>query len=809
MPERRTLPVLSTGTSVIFPGPPVTVAVMRADSMRAIEAAMRHDHTLFAVAELDGAEQLRAEDLPTIGVISRVERVQMGRGALQAVLVGQHRATCLEYRAQEPLTAVVVPVQEIPPPDPADTTFTALLRETRERAIELGKGRGIDEDVIRRVLGSVPDAGPFTDLVANYLEIGVREKQQLLETLAVETRLRRVLVHVQRQLELLHTQQDIKKQVQEELGEQQRELYLREQLKAIRRELGEGGERDDIVQLRERLDALELSEEARAEVDRELLRLERSASESLEAQVLRSYLEWISELPWGKRSEDSLDLTLAARTLDADHFGLQDVKDRVLEFLAVRVLNARRVEQASQTAERSEARARAVARGPISLFIGPPGVGKTSIAEAIARALGRKYVRVALGGARDEADIRGHRRTYVAAMPGRIIQGLKRAGTKNPVFLLDEVDKLVVSSQGDPASALLEVLDPAQNGTFTDHYLGVAFDLSEVLFIATGNFIHQIPPPLLDRMEVIEFAGYTEREKLEIARRYLLPRQLSEAGLADTPGSPTFTDEALSTIISEYTRESGVRQLERRIGAVARKLARLLASEQPAPERVTPEAARALLGRPQARPEQVGAQDTIGVATGMYYTPAGGDIMFVEAAVRRLRSPSSDASTDREEDAGSGDVSLILTGQLGDVMRESARAALTYVTNHARELQLPRDLGRLEAHVHVPAGAVPKDGPSAGVTIATALASALTRRPVHRELAMTGEITLNGRVLPIGGVKEKLLGAQRAGVTRVIIPRANEPDLQDLPEEVRNGLSIIPVESLSEVLEQGLRPVER
>jgi ATP-dependent Lon protease len=797
MPERRTLPVVPTGTSVIFPGSPLTIPVLRAVAMRSIEVAMREESPLvFAVAELDGSEQLRVEELPTIGVIARVERVHMGRGALHAVLAGQQRATCLEYRPGEPLCAVVLPVQEIPPPDAEETTFRALLREARERALELGKGRGIDEDVIQRVLGAVPEAGPFTDVVANYLDIGVRDKQQLLETLAVETRLRRVLIHVQRQLELLHTQQDIKKQVQQELGDQQREIYLREQLKAIRRELGDEGERDDVVRLREQLDALQLPAEARAEVDRELSRLERSASESMEAQVLRSYLQWITELPWSSRSEDNLDLELAAQTLDQDHFGLKDVKDRVLEFLAVRLLNAQRAREA----EDSEEKARAVARGPIMLFVGPPGVGKTSVAEAIAKALGRKYVRVALGGIRDEADIRGHRRTYVAAMPGRVIQGLKRAGTKNPVFLLDEVDKLVASSHGDPASALLEVLDPAQNSNFTDHYLGVAFDLSEVLFIATGNFIHQIPAPLLDRMEVVEFSGYTEQEKLAIARRYLAPRQLSESGLA---GSPAFTDEALALIIGEYTRESGVRQLERRIATVARKLARRLASRQPTPPLVTAEEARELLGRPKVRPERVGGADAVGVATGMYYTPAGGDIMFVEAAVRSLTRGERNA----DEATSWAEVSLILTGQLGDVMRESARAALTYVTNHAEELQLPTaPLGRLEVHVHVPAGAVPKDGPSAGVTIATALASALSRRPVRRELAMTGEITLSGRVLPIGGVKEKLLGADRAGVKEVILPRGNAADVEDVPADVRDRLRIIPVDALSEILVEALRP---
>jgi ATP-dependent Lon protease len=453
-----------------------------------------------------------------------------------------------------------------------------------------------------------------------------------------------------------------------------------------------------------------------------------------------------------------------------------------------------------------------MAKGPILLFNGPPGVGKTSIAKSIARALGREYVRIALGGVRDEADIRGHRRTYVGAMPGRIIQGMKQAGTKNPVFLLDEVDKLGVGFQGDPASALLEVLDPAQNDSFTDHYLGVPFDLSEVLFIATSNFIQNIPGPLLDRMETVDFSGYTEREKAEIARKYLVPRQLEESGLGKAGIS--FDDEAVMTVISRYTRESGVRQLERQLGAVARKLARRIAQGDAGmldDKRISAEEVRALLGRPKVHPERAAEQSEVGIATGMYYTPMGGDIMFVEASIRRTGAPS------RGEDTGApaerftaGPMSLILTGQLGDVMKESARAALTFATNNAARLGIPADklAGATEAHIHVPAGAIPKDGPSAGLAIATALVSEMSGVPVRRDVAMTGEITLRGRALPIGGVKEKVLGAHRAGITHVIIPRQNEPDLEDVPDEVRRQLVFHPVETLEEVLKVALAPSE-
>jgi ATP-dependent Lon protease len=665
--------------------------------------------------------------------------------------------------------ATVSPATELPPLDPKDTAFEALHREVRLRAAELAKKRGLPAEAVDQMLEQITEPGRLADLVAGYLDVPVADRQGLLEALAIEDRLRRVLIQVTHQIDVLSAQEDIQSKVNAELGSRQREMYLREQLRAIQKELGEGeGADESLKELKAKLDKQPLPPEARKEVDREWARLSRLGTESMEAQVARTYLETIAELPWGTRTEEDLDIQQAAKILDEDHFGLGEVKDRVLEFLAVHQLSKREG-----------------TKGRILLFTGPPGVGKTSIAKSIARAMGRKYVRISLGGARDEADIRGHRRTYIGALPGRIIQGMKQAGSKNPVFLLDEVDKLGVSFQGDPASALLEVLDPAQNDSFTDHYLAVPFDLSEVMFIATANFIQNIPGPLLDRMEVVEFAGYTEQEKLAIAKNYLVARQLEANGL--TTEQLALTDAAISEVITSYTREAGVRQLERELGRVARKVARRIAAREIERATIERDDVHSLLGRPRVHPEKAAREDQTGVATGMYYTPAGGDIMFVEASTMR----------------GKGD--LILTGQLGDVMKESARAAWTFARAHSDWLSIDDHGFEQTVHIHVPAGAIPKDGPSAGIAMATAMVSALSGRPARHDVAMTGEITLSGRVLPIGGLKEKVLGAVRAGITHIVIPKENEPDLDDLPADVRDRLEVSAVSTLAEALAITLR----
>lgn len=850
MEERFSLPVLPLRDTVVYPGVAVPISAGRTGTIEAVQQALEGDRRLFAVAQQDDLEDPDPQILFSVGTVVRVIQTHRVRGGVQLLVQGEGRARARAYfnEGEAMQRATLVSLERKGPANPQEPAFLALDTELRERAAELSARRGLSSEAVNQLIEGVDDPGAFADLVIFYLDLDTSEKQQLLETLEDEGRMKAVLVAVKRALVGLDALEHIQAKVQEELGERQREMLLREQMKQIRKELGEEGEKDEVDELRERIDALALGDTARKEVERELRRLSRTAPQSAEYQVIRTYLEWVTELPWNARTEDKLDLQRSEEILEEDHYGLYDVKDRVLEFLAVRKLQQERfapngtgadepsdeagkVEAADEgdgaetksskveaadseesAAPGDDASADASAdteaaeaddasapdadatpadaddaltpggKGPILLFAGPPGVGKTSIARSIARSIGRKYVRISLGGARDEADIRGHRRTYVGSMPGRIVQGMKDAGNKNPVFLLDEVDKLGVSFQGDPSAALLEVLDPAQNATFIDHYLGVPFDLSEVLFIATANYADKIPAPLLDRMETVEFRGYTEDEKVEIARRYLLPRQMRDSGLRAE--ELDIDADAMLVVIQKYTREAGVRQLERELGKLSRKVARKIAAEETDGVEVTPEVAAELLGRPRVHPERKAAEDAVGVATGMFYTPMGGDIMFVEATVMP-----------------SGEGGLVLTGQLGDVMKESARAALSYAKTHHMSLGIDKNaLDKREAHIHVPAGAVPKDGPSAGITMATALISAVSGRKVRSDLAMTGELTLTGRVLPIGGVKEKVLGAVRAGIEEVILPHENEADLEDLPDSVRDSLTVHLVEDLDRVV---------
>jgi len=808
MGERFSLPVLPLRDTVVYPGVAVPISAGRPGTVEAVQEALEGDRRLFAVAQRENVDDPHPDILYNVGTVVRIIQTHRVRGGMQLLVQGEGRAQALSYfkEGEAMLQANLMTLDRQPPPNVKDPAFQAMDGELRERAAELGTRRGVPVEALNQLIQGVEDPGAFADLVAFYLELPTEDKQTLLEILPDEDRMRAALVAVERELARIDAQEEIQAKVQEELGERQREMLLREQMKQIQKELGDEDERNDVEELRTRVEALELTEEARIEVERELKRLERTSPQSAEYQVIRTFLEWVTELPWGDRTDDKLDLRKASEILEEDHYGLEDVKDRVLEFLAVRKLQAERREEdervRAEEQEGTEGEASAgeeggspgtiedgIGRGPILLFGGPPGTGKTSIAQSIARSLGRKYVRISLGGARDEADIRGHRRTYVGAMPGRIIQGMRQVKSKNPVFLLDEVDKLGVSFQGDPSSALLEVLDPAQNSTFTDHYLGIPFDLSEVLFIATANYVDRIPAPLLDRMERVEFVGYTEKEKLEIAKRYLLPRQEKESGLRQE--EIEMGDDAILSVIQKYTREAGVRQLERELGKLSRKVARKIAAGEVETIEMDGEKVRELLGRPRVHPEQMAPVDTVGVATGMFYTPMGGDIMFVEASVMH------------------GKGGLVLTGQLGDVMKESGRAALSYAKAQYDRLGIPAEaVDDREVHIHVPAGAVPKDGPSAGITMATALVSALSGRKVRRDVAMTGELTLTGRVLPIGGLKEKILGAVRAGISEIILPKENEADLEDIPAEVAETLTFHCVEDLDSVIRIALLPEE-
>ena len=776
LPE--TMPVCPVRGSVIYPTMVMPIDAGRPISIRAIDEALARDRVLLIVSQRDKeVETPRPSDLFEVGTACNILKMRKNPDGSVQVLVqafarvrvrewldlGDHLEARGEVLADEPGEPILV---------------KALVREVKDKFQALLKeGKYLAPEVAQFIL-NLEDPSQLADYVAFHMDFRLEDKQKVLETANVAERLRAVLVLLEAELALIETQRRIQQQVKEEIDRNQREYFLREQMKAIQRELhGEEGEQE-VEEFRRKLEALDLPPVVRQEVERELNRFARMHPDSAEASVIRTYLDWIVNLPWNTRTEDNLDLERAKEILERDHYGLEKVKDRVLEYLAVRKLKAER-------AKRGEIPPDEVNKGPILLFVGPPGVGKTSIAKSIAEALGRKYVRVSLGGVRDESDIRGHRRTYIGAMPGRIIQGLRQAGTKNPVFLLDEVDKLGISYQGDPAAALLEVLDPAQNKEFVDHYLGVPFDLSEVMFICTANFPQNIPAPLYDRMEPIEFTSYTEQEKLEIAKRYLLPRQLKENGLE--PEQVVVTEAALTRLITHYTREAGVRQLEREIGALLRKAARRILEEGKKRVRITEKDLEAYLGPPRFLPETEAREPQAGAATGMYYTPVGGDIMFVEVSVM----------------PGKGN--LILTGQLGDVMKESARAALSYAKKNALRFGIPLEkFDKSDIHIHVPAGAIPKEGPSAGVALVSALVSALTEVPVRHDIAMTGEITLTGRVLPIGGVKEKVLGARRAGIREVILPKLNEPDLADIPKPLRQNMTFHFVEHLDQVLDLAL-----
>jgi ATP-dependent Lon protease len=680
------------------------------------------------------------------------------------------------------------------------------LQSLFQRVVQLSP---VLPDELGVAAANIDDAGQLADFVAANIDLEVNQRQELLEELDPLARARRVTEFVTREIEVLEIGSRIQSQIRESMDKTQREFYLRQQLQAIRKELGETEEGEASVNdLRERLDRAGLTDEARREADRELDRVRNIPTASPEYSMVRTYLEWLADLPWSTVTADDLDLRHAKQVLDEDHFDLDRVKDRILEYLAVMKLRrdqalaaaaadgvaSREEAGASPDADEAQRRAQQQAlslatsvRGPILCLVGPPGVGKTSLGQSIARALGRKFVHMSLGGVRDEAEIRGHRRTYIGALPGRIIQALRRAGSRNPVFILDEIDKLGNDWRGDPSSALLEVLDPAQNSDFRDHYLDVSFDLSGVLFIATANVLDTIPPPLRDRLELIDLPGYAEDDKVQIARRYLVPRELTENGL--DAEAVRFSDAALRRIIREYTREAGVRNLQREIATVLRKSARAIVMGNRATVNVTPAQVGEMLGPPRFQQEVIARDDEVGVATGLAYTPVGGEVLFVEARVV----------------PGKGN--LVLTGQLGDVMKESAQAALTYARARGQALGLGTDdpLDGRDVHVHVPAGAVPKDGPSAGITMATAIISALTRRPVDHTVAMTGEITLRGRVLPIGGLKEKVLAAHRAGLRRIIAPRENRRDLEEIPIKARKDMTFTFVDHMDQVLNAALK----
>jgi len=769
LPDR--LPVLPLPTNVAFPGMPIPLHVQNEELRKLVDQVVLGDKVFLAVAVRPDAEREgppQPADLYHVGTTCfLLQMMRMPDGSVRLLAQGHARTRIDHYTQTEP--HMEADVTYLSDEEVEDVESRALYRNLVEQFTTMIDATPNLADAAKIAVANIEEPGLLCDFVASHMGLSTEEKQDLLETLNTRERLQKVTKLLAREMDLMEVAHRIQSEARSEIDKSQREYYLRQQLKAIQEELGEADpQQAEVHELREQLDGLDLPEEARKEAERELGRLERINPASPEYSVARTYLDWVIALPWGESTPDNLDLEEAKRILDEDHYGLDDVKERVLEFLAVR-------------------RLRGDMSGSILCFVGPPGTGKTSIGKSIARAMGRKYIRAALGGIRDEAEIRGHRRTYIGSLPGRIISSIRKAGSNNPVFMLDEVDKLGADFRGDPASALLEVLDPEQNSTYTDHYLEVPFDLSKVLFICTANFLDPVPPALKDRMEVLEFPGYTEEEKLQIAKQYLVPQQTERNGL--TQEQFAITDDALRGLINEYTREAGVRNLERQIASLCRKVAKRIALDEAAAETIDRGELTELLGPARFIPEVAERVSEPGVAAGLAWTPTGGDILFVETTM----TP--------------GEGKLILTGMLGDVMKESAQAALTYVRAHAAQVGVdPEMFGKHDFHIHVPAGAIPKDGPSAGVTMAVALASLCSGRRVHHDVAMTGEITLRGKVLPVGGVKEKLLAADRAGIKTVIIPERNEKDLRDLPEYARDRLKFVPVDKVEDIFPVALEP---
>lgn len=764
------LPILPVRDIVIFPYMIIPLFIGRDISIKAIDSAISSNKMVLLVTQKDvNVETPTIDDLYRVGTVGSVLRMlKLPDGRLKVLVQGIAKARIVNYTQTEPF--YVGEIERIVDQRPTELTIEieALIRNIKElmdKSISLGKTFLPDMMVL---IENVEEPGRLADLVASNLGLKAEQAQQLLEMTDPVMRLHKISEILHREVELLTVQQKIQSDAKGEIDKTQREYFLREQLKAIQKELGEIDERtEEIMELRKKVKSAKMPEKVEKEALKQINRLEKMHPDSAEAGTIRTYVDWLVELPWSKSTKDNLDLKKAKTVLDEDHYDLERVKERILEYLGVRKLKAKM-------------------KGPILCFVGPPGVGKTSLGRSIARALGREFFRMSLGGMRDEAEIRGHRRTYVGAMPGRIIQGIKTAGKNNPVFMLDEVDKIGMDFRGDPASALLEVLDPEQNFAFVDHYLGVPFDLSNVMFITTANLIDPIPSPLRDRMEIITLSGYTAEEKLGIAKNYLIPKQLKEHGITDE--NLKIHDSAVMHIITHYTREAGVRNLEREIANLCRKVARRIAEGKEKTYHVSARNLSRYLGVPKFLPEEEMEKDEVGVATGLAWTETGGDIIYIEATIMK------------------GKGHLTLTGHLGDVMKESARAALSYIRSKAKQIGIKDNLfSTNDIHIHVPAGAIPKDGPSAGITIATAIASAFTGRPVHKNIAMTGEVTLRGRVLPIGGLKEKALAAKRMGIHRIIIPKRNKKDLEEIPKYIKKDMEFIPVETMDEVLRLALK----